>query len=143
MPKIIVDEEAKRTIFKIIDGWQGKLTWNDLCDRSARELGLNESISRYTLMSYDDIKLAFTERKKKLKEEPQIKLDTGDKALDKAYERIRMLEAKTQRLEKELVATREQFVRWQNNLYRMGVDMNEIQKNLDRPLVDFDRAGQK
>lgn len=143
MPKIIVDDDSKKEILKIIDSWQGKLTWNDLGERASRELGLDSPISRYTLMSYDDIKLAFTERKKQLREAPVANLDTGDKALDKAYERIKALEARNKRLESELSATREQFVRWQNNLYRMGVDMNQIQKVLDRPLVDFDRAGNK
>lgn len=143
MPKIIVDEDSKKEILKIVDSWQGKLTWNDLGERASRELGLDSPISRYTLMSYDDIKLAFTERKKQLREAPVANLDTGDKALDKAYERIQKLEAQNRRLQAELTLTREQFVRWQNNLYRMGVDMNQIQKDLDRPLVNFDRAGNK
>lgn len=141
MPKIIVDEYSKKEILKIIDSWQGKLTWNDLGERASRELGLESPISRFTLLSYDDIKLAFAEKKKQLKEAPVVNLATGDKALDKAYERIKSLEAKNQRLESELAVTREQFVRWQHNLYRMGVDMNEVQKVLDRPLVDFNRAG--
>lgn len=143
MPKILVDDDTKRSIIKIIDAWKGKLTWEILCQKVSRELQFKEEISRHTLLSYDEIKLAFSSKKVKLKESPAHKFGTGDTALQKAYERIQTLEAANLRLEKEIAATREQFVRWQHNLYRMGVDMEQVARDIDRPLVDFERAKRK
>ncbi len=143
MPKILVDEYSKKSIIKIIDSWSGKLTWERLCERVSRELKLDEVISRHTLLSYDDIKLAFSTKKSNLKKAPENRYGLGDSSLQKAYERILILESANQRLEKEIAATREQFVRWQSNLYRMGVDMEKVQKVLDKPLVDFARATRK
>jgi len=143
MPKILVDEDTKRSIIKIIDSWKGKLTWETLCQKVSRELQFEKVISRHTLLSYDEIKLAFSSKKVQLKESPVHKFGTGDTALQKAYERIQTLEAANQRLEKEIAATREQFVRWQHNLYRMGVDMEQVSKFINRPLLDFERAKRK
>mgnify|MGYP001179613503 CR=1 FL=1 len=143
MPKILVDENSKKTIIKIIDSWRGKLTWGSLCEQVSRELKFEEVISRHTLLSYDDIKLAFSTKKSNLKDSSEHKYGTGDSALLKTYERVQILESANQRLEKELAATREQFVRWQHNLYRMGVDMEQVAKAIDKPLVDFDRATRK
>lgn len=143
MPKILVDDDSKRLIFKIIDSWRGKLTWERLCEKVSRELNFDQVISRHTLLSYDDIKLAFSTKKTKLKDAPEHKYGTGDSALLKAYERIQILESANQRLEKEIAATREQFVRWQHNLYRMPVDMEKISRVIDEPLVDHKRATRK
>jgi hypothetical protein len=143
MPKILVDDDSKRTIFKIIDSWRGKLTWESLCEKVSRELNFEQVISRHTLLSYDDIKLAFTTKKTKLRDAPEHKYGTGDSALLKAYERIQILESANQRLEKELAATREQFVRWQHNLYRMQVDMEQVSRVIDEPLIDHQRATRK
>lgn len=141
MPKILIDNDSKRAIIKIIDSWKGKLTWERLCEKVSRDLGFNEVISRHTLLAYGEIQLAFSNKKKILKDSPANKFGTGDVALDKAYERIQTLESANLRLEAEITATREQFVRWQFNLYRMGVDMEQL--NLDKPLVNFDRAARK
>jgi hypothetical protein len=143
MPKILVDEDSKRSIVKIIDSWTGKLTWERLCEKVSLQLQFDDVISRHTLLSYDEIKLAFSSKKERLKQSPAHKFGTGDTALQKAYERIQTLEAANQRLEKEIAATREQFVRWQSNLYRMGVDMEQVSKIIDKPLVNFDRASRK
>jgi len=143
MPKILVDDDSKRSIFKIIDSWRGKLTWESLCEKVSRELNFDQVISRHTLLSYGDIKLAFAAQKTKLKNAPEHKYGTGDSALLKAYERIQILESAYQRLEKELAATREQFVRWQHNLYRMQVDMEQVSRVIDEPLVDHERATRK
>jgi hypothetical protein len=143
VPKILVDEDSKKEIIKIIDSWRGKLTWESLCQRVSRELKFDEVISRHTLLAYDEIKLAFSTKKTKLKTEPEHRYGTGDSALQKAYERIQILESENQRLERVVGAIREQFVRWQYNLYRIGVDMEQVNKNVDRPLVDYARASRK
>lgn len=140
MPKIMVDEDSKRAIIKIIDSWRGKLTWEKLCLHVSNELEFEGVISRHTLLAYDDIKNAFSTKKEHLKNAPEIKFGTGDLALQKAYGRISTLESANARLEKEIALVREQFVRWGHNLHRLGVNMEEIYKHIDTPLVDHGRA---
>lgn len=136
----MVDEDSKKSIIKIIDSWRGKLTWEKLCQKVSDELGFDQIISRHTLLAYDDIKHAFSTRKSNLKDAPENRFGTGNLALEKAYERISTLESTNDRLEKELVAIREQFVRWQFNMHRLNLDMEKINKHIDEPLVDFGRA---
>ncbi|QAB14558.1 hypothetical protein [Hydrogenovibrio thermophilus] len=143
MPKIIIGDEEKRQILSIIDAWSGRLTWDALCERITREMKLDAPLSRHTLFRYDEIKLAFKEKKKSLKGQPLSEPEIEERDLAKAYERIKSLESQNRRLIKQVEAFQEQFVRWQNNLYRMGVDMDKLSSELDRPLVDNNRSGQK
>lgn len=143
MPKIMVNEDSKRSIIKIIDSWKGKLTWEKLCQKVSSELEFDQIISRHTLLAYDDIKHAFSTKKSNFKNAPEKKFGFGDLALEKAYERISTLESTNDRLEKEITATREQFVRWQYNMHRLNLDMEKINKQIDEPLVDFSRANRK
>lgn len=128
----------------MIDAWKGKLTWEELCKNISVNLGLSSVISRHTLLRHDDIKVAFNNKKMVLKETPIQPIDLGDKALEKAYERIKNLETKNSRLEREVSAVREQFVRWQHNLYKMkNIDMTALKKNINEALPDNDRANRK
>jgi len=57
-----------------------------------------------------------------------------------AKQQIATLEAKVTRLEKEIELHREQFVRWQHNLYMMPrVDMEKLNATLDKPLPAINR----
>lgn len=143
MPKIVIDRDSKKAIIKMIDAWKGKLSWEELCINISKNLGLDSVISRHTLLRHDDIKVAFSSKKSLLKEEPYKPIDVGNKALEKAYERITTLEAKNARLEKEIAVIKEQFVRWQHNLYKYEYDMNLVKRRIDEPLPDFERANRK
>lgn len=140
MPKVVINRDSKKVIIKLIDAWDGKLSWEELCIVVSKKLGLEDVISRHTLLRHDDIKIAFSNKKNLLKEKTSKPIDIGNKALEKAYKRITDLEAKNSRLEKEISVIKEQFVRWQFNLYRINTDMNEINKEIDRSLPDFERA---
>lgn len=137
---MIIDSKNKKQILKIIDTWQGKLSWNLLCARITRELDLKNQISRHTLLAYAEFKIAFDSRKSTLRQEQGSIARPSDLELKIAYERIDSLEAQVKRLEAEKSAVMEQFVRWQHNLYQMNVDMDELQLNLDNPLPAIDRA---
>ncbi|MDP3210397.1 hypothetical protein [Methylotenera sp.] len=143
MPKIVIDRDSKKEIIRMIDSWKGKLSWEELCIYISNNLGLDNIVSRHTLLRHDDIKIAFANKKKILKETPTNNIDIGDKALEKAYERIKTLEAKNSRLEKEISVIKEQFVRWQHNLYKYNYDMNLVKSRIDEVLPDFDRANRK
>ncbi len=130
MPKTVITSSSKKKVLNIISGWQGKLSWSLLCERVTKELGLGKTISRHTLLAYEDIKIAFEERKMWLKEHSVSSSATDNMQLQDAYSRIDKLEAKVRSLEAEKAALTEQFVRWQYNLYYMGNNMDELNKEL-------------
>lgn len=129
MPRTVITSNNKKKILDIIFAWKGKLSWSLLCERVTRELRLNTTISRHTLLAYEDVKIAFDEKKALLKmhsfPDPREDLQLQD-----AYERIDKLEAKVRTLEAEKSLLIEQFVRWQYNLYLMGKNMDELNKEL-------------
>lgn len=130
MPKTVITSSSKKKVLNIISGWQGKLSWSLLCERATKELGLENMISRHTLLAYEDIKILFEEKKTWLKEHPITANKKDDMQLQDAYSRIDKLEAKVRSLEAEKAALTEQFVRWQYNLYFMGNNMDELNRNL-------------
>jgi septal ring factor EnvC (AmiA/AmiB activator) len=140
MPKMLINSRNKKQILKIIDTWQGKLSWELLCDRITRELDLKNKISRHTLLAYAEFKIAFDSRKSTLRDNPSQSPKATDLELGLAHERIDRLEAQVKRLEDEKSAVMEQFIRWQHNLYQMNVDMDALQLNLNNPLPAIDRA---
>ena len=130
MPKTVITNSSKKKILDIISGWQGKLSWSLLCERVTKELGLDSIVSRHTLLAYEDVKIAFEDKKVWLREHPISSSQKEDMQLQDAYSRIDKLEAKVRRLEAEKTALTEQFVRWQYNLYYMSNNMDELNKEL-------------
>ena len=123
-----------------IDQWKGKLTWELFAAKLASLLN-EEKISRYTLMSYPPLVEAFKTKKEALKE-AALRAAEGnpDFTLEFAKDQIVTLEAKVTRLEKQLDLFREQFVRWQHNLYMMpGVDMEKLNALIDKPMPALKR----
>ena len=95
MPKIIVDDATCKSILRIISKWRGKLTWKLLCERVTSECGLKNNISRHTLLAYQEIQIAYNERKKMLNSEgSHHRLLPESKQLESAYIRIDKLEMK-------------------------------------------------
>jgi hypothetical protein len=140
MPKKIISDKVIKKTSDIITTWKGKLTWDLLCERVTKECGLETKVSRHTLLEYEEIKLAFNGRKEWLKENPTPLRETENLQLQDAYTQIDKLRAENKRLEDEKDAVREQFVRWQNNLYQMGINMDKLQSELNKPLSSIDRA---
>lgn len=123
-----------------IDQWKGKLTWELFAAKLAAKLG-EEKISRYTLMSYPQLVEAFNAKKDALREAALIKTESDhDFTLEFAKDQIATLEAKVARFEKQIDLYREQFVRWQHNLYMMpGVDLEKLNALIDKPLPSVNR----
>lgn len=123
-----------------MDQWKGKLTWDLFAAKLAAHLG-EEKISRYTLMSYPQLVEAFNARKHALKvEATNVAAGNPNFTLEFAKDQIAILEAKNARLEKQIEQFREQFVRWQHNLYMMpGVDMEKLNAQIDQPLTAVKR----
>ena len=136
MPKKIITEKTIPLALHELDKWSGKLTWNTYAAQLAKVIGVDK-ISRYTLLSYPVIVEAFNDKKDILKVTKSDK--ELDVTLDFALNQIEMLESKVERLEKQNNRLLEQFIRWQHNAYMIGVDMDRLNKNLDKPLPEVNR----
>jgi len=141
MPKKIITSHTLPIVLGELDRWTGKLTW-DLFSQHLAEVLKVKSISRHTLLSYPELVDAFKQKKNAIKESKISQSPPADITLESALRRIDELEAKSRRLEAENDRLKEQFVRWQYNLYMMpGVDMDRLNQQVDKPLAKVDRRG--
>tara|TARA_E500000318_G_scaffold95970_1_gene96018 strand:+ start:308 stop:712 length:405 start_codon:yes stop_codon:yes gene_type:complete len=131
MKKRLTDRKIA-AIVETIDGWQGKLTWDQLTDFLEPRFG---RYTRQALHSHVRIKLAFDQRKRALREQQVAHIDDKPIELQKALQKIARLEAKACRLEYENSLLLEQFVRWSYNATAYGVSITK----LDMPLPNIDR----
>lgn len=118
-------------IVKLIDGLDGKLTWETLRDAVDSLIGFRPT--RQTLSSHERIKSAFNQRKFRLKS--GFTPTKRPQSLSIAEQRIRKLEAENFRLERENACLLERFIRWQYNAHKHNVS----QEKLDAPLPFVDR----
>lgn len=112
----------------ILDGWDGKLTWEALCDAGAEVLGSRPT--RQTLYSHPDIKSAYSDRKALLKSGLTPMKRPASLAI--AEQRIRRLEGENQRLEAEKARLNEKFLRWQYNAEKKGLSEAYLESPLPR-----------
>lgn len=118
-------------IVTLIDGWDGKLGWEALCD--AVESVIRFRPTRQTLSSHERIKSAYDSQKERLKS--GFVSTKRPASLSIAEQRIRRLEAENSRLERENERLLERFMRWQYNAHKFGVPLEK----LDAPLPAVDR----
>jgi|TARA_R100001132_G_C3241118_1_gene71821 hypothetical protein len=124
---------TERDIEKIlgaIDGWQGKLTWDSLCDAVIKQIGKRPT--RQSLNANTRIKQAFLDKKARLKGDFQETKTPPSLAI--AGQRIKRLEEENARLKAENSRLLEQYVVWQYNAYRHG--MSEEKLNASLPVID-------
>lgn len=136
MPKQVVTKQTLPKIMKVLDKWEGKLTWPLFCDRIAEVLGV-ESVSRHTLLRYEGIQHRFKVRQQELRDEESE--GPRDYTLEVAQKRIRTLEAQVRRLEETNTLLLDQFRRWQYNAHAEGVRPEA----LDKPLPEVNRSGHR
>ena len=124
-------------IVGLIDGWEGKLAWEALCD--AIEPLIGSRPTRQTLNSHEKIKSAFTHHKARLKS--GFVSTKRPASLSIAEQRIRRLEAENHRLERENERLLERFMRWQYNAHKFNVSADKLDAPL--PFVDRDSSEAK
>lgn len=120
----------------ILEGWQGKLTWEALVDRVAAVLG--RTYTRQGLERHEQIKRAFQIRKARLRAagdaaSARRRKDTGgDLPPELVAERQRRqaLEERVARLERTISAYDERFAVWLHNSRLAGL----TQERLNAPL---------
>lgn len=112
------------TIVGILDGWDGKLTWDLLIE--AIESRMRVQYTRQALNLHSRIKQAFQLTKERISASPRTKTDMakGFSAVDATVflERFRRLEAENARLKLENERLLEQFVVWAYNASTRGLD---------------------
>lgn len=116
---------------QLLDAWEGKLTWEALCEEGAKLIGTRPT--RQTLNTHKQIKNAYLNRKEQLKSGSTPSKRPA--SLTIAEQRIRRLENTNSRLKAENERLLVQFVRWQYNAYKHGMS----KEKLDAPLPPIDR----
>ena len=136
MPKQIVTKASLPKIMRVLDRWEGKLTWPLFCARVAEVLQV-DSVSRHTLMRYEAIQYRFKDRQGTLRK--AIDQEPRDYSLEAAARRIHDLEAQVHRLEDTNNLLLDKFQRWQYNAYVTNVRTEQLDAPL--PAVDRSRRG--
>ncbi|MEW8309061.1 MAG: hypothetical protein AB2652_04770 [Candidatus Thiodiazotropha endolucinida] len=138
MPKKVITPDTIPVALHILDQWEGRLTW----DRYAKKVGeaLGDTVTRGALAKWSEIQDAFTGRQRELREEAGVVATTGDVTLDDLKAQNRAQDAEIKRLKRTIARYREQFARWQKNLYMMpGVDMEALKGGIEQPLPPLTR----
>ena len=134
MPKLIVTKASLPKIMRVLDRWDGKLTWPLFCAEVAQMLGV-DAVSRHTLMRYKGIRHRFKVRQQELRDAAEQ--EPRDYTLEAANKRICDLEAHVRRLEDANLLLLEKFRQWQYNAYAHNLRMEQ----LDKPLPSVNRSG--
>lgn len=128
-----ITQDVFQQVLDILDGWQGKLTWNLLLDAVEKFVG--HRYSRFTFADYPEIANAFALKKDRLRGTLTQK-NRGiprDERLRAALEQIDRLRARADRLQAENNLLCEQFVTWAINAERKGVTMDMLNAPLHKP----------
>ncbi len=129
MAKHLTESDVEK-IISLLDGWQGKLTWERLCDASFKVVGKRPT--RQSLHSHTKIKQAFSDKKKRIRngvQETKVPV-----SLVVAGQRILRLQEENARLKSENSRLLEKFLIWQYNAYRHGLTKDKL--NAPLPVID-------
>ena len=113
-------------VIRLVDGWEGKLTWEALCDQIKNDLGFRPT--RQTLNAHLRIKNAFVAKKGQQKS--GLLPTQRPQSLDIAQKRINRLEKENERLKTENERLLERFIRWQYNAQKRGLSQSALDELL-------------
>lgn len=125
-PKL-TDDGIEKAV-RLLDGWAGKLTWDRYL--ALLELEVGHKYTKAAMLRHPRIKGAWDHAKELAKDGGGINVSRNAIEVEKAVERVSLLEARVERLTRENNALLEQFVRWGHNAVRGGLTLDD----LDRPL---------
>ena len=123
-------DDAIEQIVRLLDGWEGKLTWESLIDAIVTRLHCK--YTRQALHKHERIRAAYALRKESLGGQKDVAVSRGSGPLADAMARIARLEAENQRLEAENQRLLEQFVVWAYNAHTRGLDKEFLSQPLPR-----------
>lgn len=131
MARHLNDRDIER-IVALLDRWEGKLTWQHLCDACEAEIGTRPT--RQTLSKFKRVTGAFKATKERIKNQDES-LNVPP-SLKMAAVRIERLTRENERLKRENNELLEQFVVWQYNAHVKGLSVQD----LTQPLPTVDRG---
>lgn len=123
-----------QVLVDLIDAWEGRLTWDGLCDRAGEVLGFRPT--RQTLNSHLALKSAFVAKKTYITTGPAP--SRRPSSLSYAEQKIRKLESEVGRYKRENERLIEQFIRWQYNAQKRGITKGMLDEHL--PVIDRDSS---
>jgi len=130
-----LDDAAIGLIVGVLDGWSGKLTWDQLID--AVEKRMYVRYTRQALDRHPRIKIAYQVAKERLSGVPGSEGAQKPSPIELAAiaERLKRVEAENLRLKVENERLLEQFVTWAYNAHLKGL----TKEYLNNPLPRVDR----
>jgi hypothetical protein len=135
MTSHLTDEKID-TIVRVLDGWEGPLTWELL--REAVTIRLGDCPTRQGLSDHSRIAKRFRRRKLELKRGSKA-VRSGRVEVEKLIERLNRSESENKRLEAENSDLLDQFRRWAYNAHIAGLSPEA----LNEPLPPIDRRAPK
>ena len=123
-------DDAIEQIVRLLDGWEGKLTWDALIDATVSRL--HYKYTRQALYKHERIRTAFALRKASLGGGAEKTVRRGYRQETEAITKIARLEAENQRLQYENQRLLEQFVVWAYNAHTRGLDKEFLSQPLPR-----------
>lgn len=123
-------DDAIEQIVRLLDAWEGQLTWKALIETAATRLYCK--YTRQALHKHERIQAAFALRKESLRGQGEVAVARGSGAIADAMVRVARLEAENQRLEYENQRLLEQFVVWAYNAHTRGLDKDFLSQPLPR-----------
>ena len=133
MAKHLTSNDIK-TVVTLIDTWEGKLTWDALCEATASLIGTRPT--RQTLNSHSLVKNAFGHKKTQIKS--GFTSSKRPPSLSIAEQRISRLENENYRLKTENAELLLRFIKWQYNAYKHGIPKVKLDAAL--PIIDRDSS---
>lgn len=128
-------DDAIENIVRILDGWSGKLTWEELINTIV--VKLHYRYTRQTLHKHERIRAAYSQKKDALSNiaNNTTTHETSQKFDKNIIHKIARLEAENQRLKTENQRLLEQFVVWAYNAHVRGL----TKEYLSQPLPHVNR----
>jgi len=113
---------------RLLDGWTGKLTWDRYLAMLEVEIG--HKYTKAAMLRHPRIKSAWDHAKELARDDSGVPVSRSAIETEKALERVRLLEARVERLTRENHALLEQFVRWSHNASRKPMSLEELEAPL-------------
>lgn len=114
---------------RLLDGWTGKLTWDRYLAMLEVEIG--HKYTKAAMLRHPRIKSAWDHAKELAREDGGVAVSRSSVEMEKALERIKLLEERVDRLNRENHSLLEQFVRWSHNITRNGkMTLDELERPL-------------
>lgn len=128
-----IQPEHIDAIANAIHAWDGgKLTWDDICKVAKPILGYLPS--RSGLSAHEQIQVAFSARKKNLREKPPGRVPSPGSLAD-ASRVIAARDNQVAALKQQVTAYRDKFDRWRYNAMLLNITIEK----LDKPLPQISR----